>query len=85
MKNETLTLIGTVCVETAERACARLKVLPGVLDATFFADPARLCVSLDDAAPSRAELETELARAGLLVEAERRTHASGGCCGGCGS
>ncbi|MBU2642884.1 MAG: hypothetical protein Q7U80_05130 [Thiobacillus sp.] len=85
MKNETLTLLGTVSADAAEQACASLKALPGVQDVSFSADPARLHVSLDGATPSRAELTAVLAKAGVLVEAEQRVHASGSCCGGCGS
>jgi hypothetical protein len=85
MKNEILTLIGTVSAEAAERACASLKALPGVQAVTFSAAPARLHLSLDDAAPTRAELTALLARAGVLVEAEQRAHTSSNCCGGCGS
>ena len=54
-------------------------------DVSFSADPARLHLSLDGATPSRAELTAVLAKAGVRVEAEQRAHASGSCCGGCGS
>lgn len=84
MKNEILTLLGTISAEAAERACASLKALPGVQDVAFSADPARLHLHLDGATPSREELAAVLAKAGVLVEAEQRAHASGSCCGGCG-
>lgn len=85
MKNEILTLHGTISAEVAEQARASLKMLPGVQDVTFFAAPASLHLRLEDDAPSRAELTAALAKAGVAVEAAKGAHASGGCCGGCGS
>lgn len=85
MKIEILDIAGSIAAEAAEAAGVRLKALPGVREVSFFGAPASLHVRVDDAAPTRAELVAALAEAGLAVEAARPRHASGSCCGGCGS
>jgi len=85
MKTELFNIAIPINAETAERAGASLKAIPGVHEVSFLDAPARLHLSLDDNAPDRTELVAALNRAGVLVEAEPRAHASGSCCGGCGS
>jgi hypothetical protein len=85
MKIEILNIAHPISTEAAERAGASLKGLTGVRDVAFFDSPASLHASLEDIAPTRAELVAVLARSGVQVEEERRPHAAGGCCGGCGS
>lgn len=85
MKIEILNIANPVSAEAVELARASLKATAGVHDVSFFDTPASLHARIDDAAPTRAELVAVLASAGLKVEEERRGHASGGCCGGCGS
>jgi hypothetical protein len=85
MKIEILNITPPVSAEAVERASASLKTMPGVHHVSFFDSPASLHARVDDGAPSRAELVAALNKAGVLVEEERRPHASGSCCGGCGS
>ncbi|OJW76986.1 hypothetical protein [Thiobacillus sp. 65-1402] len=85
MKIEILNIASPIDAATAERAGAILKTMPGVHEVSYFDAPASLHARLDHDAPTRAELVAELARVGVQVEAERPAHASGSCCGGCGS
>jgi len=85
MKIEILNIVSPNDAAMAERAGAILKRMPGVHEVSFFDPPASLHARLGHDAPTRAELVAELAGVGVQVEAERRAHASGGCCGGCGS
>lgn len=85
MKIEILNIAGPMTAEAAEAAGARLQALPGVQHVSFFDSPASLHARVDEAAPTRAELVAELEKAGVKVEEPRPRHASGSCCGGCGS
>jgi hypothetical protein len=85
MKIEILNITPPISAEAVERAGESLKTMPGVHDVSFFDSPASLHARIDDGAPTRAELVAALNKAGVLVEEERRPHASGSCCGGCGS
>jgi hypothetical protein len=85
MKTEILTIALPISAEAAERAGASLKAMPGVHEVSYLDAPARLQARIDDNAPTRAELVAALNQAGVLVEETRKPHASGGCCGGCGS
>ncbi len=85
MKTEILTIANPINAEAAERASAGLKAIPGVHEVSFLNAPPRMQVRIDDHAPARAELVAALNKAGVLVDDERKPHASGGCCGGCGS
>lgn len=85
MKIVILNIASPISAAAAEAARASLKALPGVHDVSFFDSPASLHARIDDGAPTRAELVAVLAKSGVQVEEERRAHASGSCCGGCGS
>lgn len=85
MKIEILDIAGPITAEAAEAAGARLQALRGVQHVSFFDAPASLHARLEDIAPTRAELVAVLEQAGVQVEAPRHPHASGSCCGGCGS
>lgn len=85
MKIEILNIANPINAEAAERAGASLKAIPGVHDVSFLDSPTRLHAHIEDDAPTRAELVAVLAKAGVQIEEERRAHAIGSCCGGCGS
>ena len=85
MQTETLHIVGSVSAEATERACTRLKAVPGVHDASFLDSPARLFAHIDDKTITRAQLVAVLADAGVLVDKLPPAHANGSCCGGCGS
>ncbi|WP_018077756.1 hypothetical protein [Thiobacillus denitrificans] len=85
MKIEILNIATPINAATAERAGAILKTMPGVHEVSYFDAPASLHVRIGSDAPARAEMVAELARVGVQVEVERPAHASGSCCGGCGS
>ena len=85
MKIEILNITPPLSAEAVERASESLKTIPGVHHVSFFDSPASLHARIDDGAPTRVELVAALNKAGVLVEEERRPHASGSCCGGCGS
>jgi hypothetical protein len=85
MKTEILTITIPISAEATERASASLKAIPGVHEVSFLDAPARLYARIDDNAPTRAELVAALNTVGVLIDEERRPHASGSCCGGCGS
>ena len=85
MKIEILNIATPISAEAAEQAGAHLKTISGVSDVSFFDTPASLHARIDGDTPTRAELVAALAKASVLVKEERPTHASGSCCGGCGS
>ncbi|OZA28955.1 MAG: hypothetical protein B7X93_06590 [Hydrogenophilales bacterium 17-61-9] len=85
MKTEILKLAAPLGADAAAQAGARLSGLPGVHEVSFLDAPARLYARIDDHAPTRAELVAALNAAGVLVDDAREPHASGSCCGGCGS
>ena len=85
MKTEILNIAFPISAEIAELAGASLKAIPGVHEVSFLDTPARMQARIDDNAPTRAELVAALNKAGVLVDEERKPHASGSCCGGCGS
>ena len=85
MKTETLNIVGPFNVEAGQRAEATLKEIAGVHDVAFVDSPACLQVSLDEKTATRAQLVAALAAAGVLIEEKKNPHASGSCCGGCGS
>jgi len=85
MKTVIFTIAIPINTETAERAGASLKAIPGVHEVSFLDAPARLYARIDDNAPTRAELVAALNTVGVLIDEEQRPHASGSCCGGCGS
>ena len=84
MKTEIFNIAIPISAEAAERAGASLKAIPGVHEVSFFDTPARLYARIDDNAPARADLVAALNKAGVLVDAERKPHAGGSCCGSCG-
>ncbi|MDZ7596369.1 MAG: hypothetical protein U0932_17145, partial [Thiobacillus sp.] len=75
MKTEILDIAIPINAETAERAGASLKAIPGVHEVSFLDAPARLYARIDDDAPTRAELVAALNQAGVLVEDARKPHA----------
>ncbi|HMM46436.1 MAG TPA: hypothetical protein PKC12_00460 [Thiobacillaceae bacterium] len=85
MKIEILNITQPLSAEVAQRARESLKGMTGVRDVAFFDSPASVHATLEDIAPTRAELMTVLASAGVQVAEERRAHGAGSCCGGCGS
>ena len=85
MKTETLNVLGPFNAEAGQRASATLKAIAGVHDVAVADSPACLQVSLDENTATRAQLVAALAAAGVLVEEKKNPHASGSCCGGCGS
>ena len=85
MKTETLNILGPFNTEAGQRAGARLKAIAGVHDVAFVDSPACLQVSLDENTATRAQLVAALAATGVLIEEKKNPHASGSCCGGCGS
>ncbi len=85
MKIEILNIANPIGAEAAEQAGAHLKAISGVSDVSFFDAPASLHARIDGDTPTRAELVAALAEAGVQVKEERPAHASGSCCGGCGS
>lgn len=85
MKTETLNILGPFNAEASQRADAILKAIAGVHDVAFVDSPASVQVSVDETTATRAHLVAALAAAGVLVEAQKNPHASGSCCGGCGS
>lgn len=85
MKIEILNIANPINAATVERVGAILKTMPGVHEVSYFDAPASLHARIDEKAPTRAELVAELERAGVQIEVERPAHASGSCCGGCGS
>ncbi len=84
MKTEIFNIAIPISAEAAERATANLKTIPGVHEVTFLDTPARLYARIDDNTPARAELVAAINQAGVLVDAERKPHAGGSCCGSCG-
>jgi hypothetical protein len=82
MKTEIFNIAIPINAETAERAGASLKAIPGVHEVSFFDAPARLYARIDTTRRP-AELVAALNQAGVLVDAERKPHAGGSCCG-CG-
>lgn len=85
MKIEILNIANPLSAEAAVQAGAHLKTISGVSDVSVFDAPASLHAHIDGDTPTRAELVAVLAKAGVQVKEERPAHASGGCCGGCGS
>ena len=85
MKSETLNILGPFDAEAGQRAGASLKAIAGVHDVTIVDSPASVQVNLDEKNATRAQLVAALAAAGVLVEEKKNPHASGSCCGGCGS
>ncbi|KVW97191.1 hypothetical protein [Thiobacillus denitrificans] len=85
MKTETLNIVGPLNAEAGQRAGASLKAIAGVHEVSFVDSPACLQVSIDDKTATRAQLIAVLAAAGVQVEEKKNPHASGSCCGGCGS
>jgi len=84
MKSQTLYIADAVNHESVSALSQALSHIEGIGRVKCISGTGKLDIEFDDGLTSPQEIENALVRAGIRLETEPRTHAAGGCCGGCG-